>query len=105
MDPKTGTELSSTSTSQRIAGLVQARCTCCATKHSLVAHESLGPTRRFCPATGTVYLDRGDGRFLPDGEAIDPSCRESASTPEIVSDRPVRTDDKTRIELERATFA
>jgi hypothetical protein len=105
MEQKTGSELVTPATAPRIAGLVQPRCSCCPAKHTLVAHESLGPTRRFCPASGTVYLDRGDGRYLPDGEAIDPAVRESASTPEIVSDRPVRTDDKTRIELERATFA
>jgi hypothetical protein len=81
------------------------RCTCCTAKHSLVAHESLGPTRRFCPASGTVYLDRGDGRFLPDGDSLEPAARPVEAAPEIVSDRPVRTDDKTRIELERATFA
>jgi len=105
MGSNTVSELTSNLTAQRIAGVVQARCSCCAAKHSLVAHESLGPTRRFCPASGTVYLDRGDGRYLPDGESIEPAPADAASTPEIVSDRPVRTDDKTRIELERATFA
>ena len=106
MEAKTGSESAATAVAQRIAGIVQPKCTCCGAKHTLVAHESLGPTRRFCPASGTVYLDRGDGRYLPDGETVDPSARESAAAaPEIVSDRPVRTDEKTRIELERATFA
>jgi hypothetical protein len=91
-------------TAQRVAGVLQPRCSCCGANHTLVAHESLGPTRRFCPATGTVYLDRGDGRFMPDGESVEPAPAATAA-PEIVSDRPVRTDDKARIELERATFA
>ena len=88
----------------RIAGVVQPRCTCCSATHSLASHASLGETRRFCPASGTVYLDRGDGRFLPDLDAPRSLSVESAP-PDLVSDRPVRTDDKTRIELERATFA
>ena len=105
MEAKNGNELVKDANAQRIAGLVQPRCTCCLPgPHLLVAHESLGPARRFCPATGTVYLDRGDGRFLPDGDAVEPE-RRGAAAPEIVSDRPVRTDDKSRIELERATFA
>lgn len=92
----------------RIAGMVQPRCTCCPATHLLVSHASLGETRRFCPASGTVYLDRGDGRFLPDLERPEPVRPEpvsALSAPDLVSDRPVRTDEKTRIELERATFA
>lgn len=90
----------------RIAGVVQPRCACCSTVHTLAAHPSLGETRRFCPASGTVYLDRGDGRFLPDLDAPQSLRVEPAlAPPDLVSDRPVRTDDKTRIELERATFA
>jgi hypothetical protein len=72
--------------------------------HTLASHASLGETRRFCPSSGTVYLDRGDGRFLPDLDAPQALAVEPAA-PDLVSDRPVRTDAKTRIELERATFA
>ena len=97
-----------TQTEARIAGVIQPRCTCCPATHTLAAHASLGETRRFCPASGTVYLDRGDGRFLPDLDTPQPLRPEPVSmggTLDLVSDRPVRTDEKTRIELERATFA
>lgn len=98
----------SLSVASRIAGVVQPRCTCCAASHTLVAHDSLGESRRFCPASGTVYLDRGDGKFLPDldrPEPVRPQPVAAGGEPDLVSDRPVRTDEKTRIELERATFA
>lgn len=105
MEDKPRTPLAPSPAAGRVAGLVQPRCTCCPGKHALMAHESLGETRRFCPASGTVYLDRGDGRFLPDAETREPLRAQPVEIPELVSDRPVRTEEKTRIELERATFA
>jgi len=93
----------------RIAGIVRPSCSCCIERQELLSHVSLGATRRFCPATGTVYLDRGDGLFHPDGAALDVSARTAPppgdALPAPVSDRPVKTAEKTRIVLEGATFA
>jgi hypothetical protein len=82
-----------------------------------------------CPESGRTFLDRGDGLFQADGQilaeadragaatqtpsgaASEPSARgprgPSEATPPsaLLSDRPARTADKTRISLERATFA
>ena len=88
----------------KVAGRLQPRCTCCANPLTLAGHDALGSTRRFCPASGSVYLDRGDGRFFPDGTAHSPEPAQAAE-PDIASDRPVRSEEKTRISLERATFA
>ncbi len=116
---------------ERLAGVVEPKCTCCLEPQELLSHVSLGALRRFCPATGSVYLDRGDGEYCVDraATALAPASASgvaavatasapiaTASTaggaleagdrvPDIVSDRPVRTDEKTRILLERATFA
>jgi len=49
-----------------------------------------------CPETSRTYLDRGDGVYQSDGEAL---------AADLLSDRPARTPEKTRISLERATFA
>lgn len=56
-----------------------------------------------CPTTGQIFLDRGDGVFEQDGRSIE--ARPTTLQPEILSDRPTRTQEKERIMLERATFA
>jgi hypothetical protein len=102
----------------RLAGVVRATCRCCATAEVLVPHLSLGGTRLACPSTRQTYLDRGDGVYEPDGECLDaaagPAQARTASplpsddtgaSADVTSDRPVRTGPKTRIDLERATFA
>jgi len=91
------------SNATKVAGKVEPRCTCCASPLTLAGHDALGSTRRFCPSSGSVYLDRGDGRFFPDGTAQPQEA--GAAVPDVASDRPVRTEEKTRISLERATFA
>ena len=50
-----------------------------------------------------IYLDRGDGVFVQEGETLEES--ETSGAPDVVSDRPRRTGPKSRIMLERATFA
>lgn len=97
-----------------VAGVVDASCTCCADPRALIHHIQLGPTRMVCPETGRTFLDRGDGLFQADGQAlagpIEVARAEAARpppppAPDLLSDRPARTADKTRISLERATFA
>ena len=95
-----------------IAGLVRASCTCCAEPQHLNAHPDLDAAHLFCPNTSLTYLDRGDGMYEADGGTLSattpPSSGASAQTyggPEVLSDRPRRTGNKVRIELERATFA
>ncbi|MBI4864312.1 MAG: hypothetical protein HY815_29245 [Candidatus Riflebacteria bacterium] len=96
---------------QMVAGVVRALCVCCAVRQTLVTHQDLGDARRACPTTGRTYLDRGDGLFEPDGEQLATTEIVVASTPRaedqpgLLSDRPKRTGPKTRIELEKATFA
>ena len=103
---------SSIAARQRIvAGLVRAVCTCCAVRQALVTQRDSDEAHRVCPASGQSYLDRGDGVFEPDGrviarsEIVSTSPAEPGETPSMLSDRPKRTGPKTRIELERATFA
>jgi hypothetical protein len=104
-----------------VAGVVEASCTCCAEPRALLHHIQLGPTRMVCPESGRTFLDRGDGLFQADGQILagaasgasargpgEPSARgpsEAPPTSDLLSDRPARTADKTRISLERATFA
>jgi hypothetical protein len=94
-----------------VAGVVEASCTCCAEARALIHHIQLGPTRMVCPESGRTFLDRGDGLFQADGQllALDqvgPSAtRGPSEASDLLSDRPARTADKTRISLERATFA
>ena len=95
-----------------VAGVVRARCECCAEPSLLLNHVQLGGTRMFCAATRRTYLDRGDGLFQPDGATVDAAVvtQAHASAPttieaDVLSDRPTRTADKVRISLERATFA
>ena len=105
-----------------VAGVVHANCTCCTEAQELIHHVQLGPTRMLCARTGHTYLDRGDGLYQPDGLQLAPVAQQVAGeieargavpppseTPseasDLLSDRPARTADKTRITLERATFA
>lgn len=98
-----------------VAGVIHANCTCCAEPQELIHHVQLGASRMLCLATGRTYLDRGDGLYQPDGGTFQaPELRESRESREsrevsgeidLLSDRPARTADKTRISLERATFA
>jgi hypothetical protein len=116
-----------------VAGLVLAACSCCAVRQRLVTHQPLGSARLVCPLSGSTYLDRGDGVYEPDGQRLEPGTvrtvefevQEPSSLPavcggqppepvvagpaagssDLLSDRPRRTGEKTRIELERATFA
>ena len=81
-----------------LAGVIRARCTCCPEPQDLIHHVQLGAARMLCLATSRTYLDRGDGLYQADGETF-------TSEVDILSDRPARTADKTRISLERATFA
>lgn len=97
-----------TMTKNLVAGVIHASCTCCAAPTELIHHVQLGPTRMVCLATGRTYLDRGDGLYQPDGQsfALAPTeARGEIQTSDLLSDRPARTADKTRISLERATFA
>jgi hypothetical protein len=94
-----------------VAGLVRAFCDCCAEPQQLAPHASLDAARLACPESLEIYLDRGDGLFeqtgehLPaNGSRVEPPG-DPVGQPEILSDRPRRTGPKTRIELERATFA
>lgn len=79
-----------------VAGIVEATCACCTPARELLHHVQLGPARMLCPETSRTYLDRGDGVYQSDGEAL---------AADLLSDRPARTQEKTRISLERATFA
>lgn len=88
-----------------VAGVIHANCTCCAEPQELIHHVQLGTTRMLCLATGRTYLDRGDGLYQPDGQTFEVSPTEARGEIELLSDRPARTNDKTRISLERATFA
>jgi hypothetical protein len=93
-----------------VAGIIEATCTCCAEPRALLHHIPLGPTRMVCPDTGRTFLDRGDGLYQADGQTLAAPVAEAAppeATPasNLLSDRPARTADKTRISLERATFA
>jgi len=103
-----------------IAGVIEASCTCCAEPRALMHHIQLGPTRMVCPQTGRTFLDRGDGLYQADGQVLAaPLVAAAAAGPgevalasgaeatpaDLLSDRPARTADKTRISLERATFA
>ena len=89
-----------------VAGMVLARCRCCAEPQELVTHPELDASRQLCPATGRVYLDRGDGWYEADGERVfEVAHVESEAESDLLSDRPTRTDAKARISLERATFA
>jgi hypothetical protein len=90
-----------------VAGLITAECQCCQQPRSLIGHPDLDASRLMCPQTRRVHLDRGDGLF--ELEAARPTVTRLEPEPEqaadVTSDRPVRTGPKTRIELERATFA
>ncbi len=92
-----------------VAGIIHANCTCCAEPQELIHHVQLGTTRMLCLATGRTYLDRGDGLYQPDGQTFQVPQTEARGEidtgPDLLSDRPARTNDKTRISLERATFA
>jgi hypothetical protein len=95
-----------------IAGLVRASCTCCAEPQRLQGHPDLDASHLFCPSTSLTYLDRGDGLFEADGGTLSRSATpasgiasKTAPVVDVLGDRPRRTADKVRIELERATFA
>ncbi len=93
-----------------LAGEVVARCECCAEARTLTPHPELDASRRVCPGTGRIHLDRGDGLYQQDDGRLEPQAEASQppprpTTPDVLSDRPTRTGPKTRIELERATFA
>ena len=95
-----------------IAGLVRALCHCCAEARALAPSPALDATRLVCPRSSRTYLDRGDGVFEPDGGSLAASTvarggvsEAPPAAAELLSDRPVRTDTKSRIMLERATFA
>jgi len=90
--------------SRVVAGLVIARCSCCVEPRTLELHRELDATRLYCPETSMVYLDRGDGLFEPTSDHLDTDVQ-GGQEPDVVSDRPRRTDAKERISLERATFA
>ena len=88
-----------------VAGVIHANCTCCAEPQELIHHVQLGATRMLCLSTGRTYLDRGDGLYQPDGQMFALPPTEASGEIDLLSDRPARTADKTRISLERATFA
>lgn len=91
-----------------VAGVVHANCTCCPEPQELIHHVQLGVSRMVCLRTGRTYLDRGDGLYQPDGQtfALPPTeARGEITNADLLSDRPAKTADKTRISLERATFA
>lgn len=89
----------------QVAGVIHASCTCCAVPQELIHHVQLGPARMLCLSTGRTYLDRGDGLYQADGQTFAPPPPEASGEIDLLSDRPARTADKTRISLERATFA
>jgi hypothetical protein len=95
-----------------VAGELHVSCSCCPSPQTLLAHPSLDATRLFCPNTHLTYLDRGDGLFEQDGshlplqpQATLPVVEAELAEPDVLSDRPRKTGPKTRIMLERATFA
>lgn len=92
-----------------IAGLVLARCRCCEEPRELEPHADLDEARRLCPATLRIHLDRGDGLFEDTGVVWSGTPPGGApargAPPDLLSDRPARSDEKVRISLERATFA
>ncbi len=93
-----------------IAGLILARCRCCSEPQNLEAHDDLDEARRLCPATLRIHLDRGDGLFEDTGVVFsgtrpDGGAAARSAEPDVLSDRPQRSDEKVRISLERATFA
>ncbi len=94
-----------------IAGIVRAACSCCSEQKLLINHVQLGATRMYCPATKRTYLDRGDGVFRGDGQLLSAPAALATTPPpsitesDLLDDRPTRTQDKTRIQLERSTFA
>lgn len=98
-----------------IIGRPQADCLCCAARQNLVTHPELDVTRQVCPETGRTHLDRGDGVFELDGGRLEMGARpptalagapgEGGSVSDLLSDRPRKTGPKTRIDLERSTFA
>lgn len=97
-----------------VAGLVRALCRCCQEQQPLQPHTQLDSAHLVCPETRLIYQDRGDGWFEQDGQRLDANCvleepaaggEGQASGPDLLSDRPARTGPKTRISLERATFA
>jgi hypothetical protein len=95
-----------------VAGAVRATCLCCPEPNDLLDHTSLDALRRYCPSTHLTYLDRGDGLYEQDGQHLplggSAGSEIAAATleePSVLSDRPRKTEAKTRIELERATFA
>lgn len=98
---------SMTHRSSVVAGLVHALCSCCEEAQPLAPHADLDATRMVCPQTLLTYLDRGDGLFEQDGERLTtaPEARSELGQPEMLSDRPQRTGPKSRIVLEKATFA
>ena len=84
-----------------VAGLLSATCSCCDEPQGLMGHPSLDPSRLMCANTRRIHLDRGDGVFELEAGAAPAGDGEV----EVLSDRPVKTGPKTRIQLERATFA
>ena len=91
---------------------MRALCRCCDEPRQLRVHARLASTHLVCPETRATYEDRGDGLFEPDGSELDaaweldePAGDGDPGTPDLLSDRPARTGPKTRISLERATFA
>ena len=97
-----------------VAGLVRALCRCCDEPRELRPHARLDSAHRVCPETRLTYEDRGDGWFQRDGGELDAGCvveqvavgdERHPGEPDLLSDRPARTGPKTRISLERATFA
>ena len=97
-----------------VAGLVRAMCRCCQEPRPLVPHARLDSAHLVCPETRLTYEDRGDGWFEQDGAELDATCvveqpaaggEGDPGEPDLLSDRPARTGPKTRISLERATFA
>jgi len=95
-----------------VAGLVRAFCSCCAERQALAPHADLDDAHLVCPQSLRTYLDRGDGVYEQDGNTSStaPVVREPepvsvTAEPDMLSDRPTRTGPKTRIMLEKATFA
>ena len=95
---------------------MRALCRCCEEQRVLQPHARLDAAQLVCPGTREIYVDRGDGWFEQDGEALDATCDleeveamavgdDDPGAPDLLSDRPSRTGPKTRISLERATFA
>lgn len=105
---------SSHKVSTMVAGELHVSCSCCPSPQTLLAHPALDATRLFCPNTHLTYLDRGDGLFEQDGSHLPLQPQATlpvidaelvGAEPDVLSDRPRKTGAKTRIMLERATFA